>query len=74
MLAKFWAILAILGLTGTAVQAAPTAAHVGNGAVEARAQPWREFKREAVANETPDMTLLALRGDEVELAAGSSAG
>jgi len=75
MYAKAVAILALLGVTGTMVQAAPAGTVSGTGPVEARAQPWREFKREAVAKETPELALLGTRGDvDIELNAGSSAG
>lgn len=75
MYAKALAILALFGLTGTVVQAAPAGTVPSNGPVEARAQPWREFKREAVAKETPELALLGTRGDvDIDLNAGSSAG
>ncbi|KAK0715519.1 hypothetical protein B0H67DRAFT_645258 [Lasiosphaeris hirsuta] len=57
---KIPAVLAFLGLTSN-VLAAPAAQAAP---VDARAQPWRGFKREAVAAESPELAHTNARESE----------
>lgn len=57
MIFKLSVLLAFLGLTRQAV-AFPTLPN--EQSVDGRSQPWKEFKREAIENETPEMAARAL--------------
>jgi hypothetical protein len=70
MYTKLLAVLTIFGFTATSVLAVPTPQP--GVEVEARNQPWREFKREALEKESPELALLSSRDSETS--GGSEAG
>jgi hypothetical protein len=62
MYAKLLAFLALIGLTASGVTATPVPA--GQANIDRRTQPWKEWKREAVQAETPEIIADEARADD----------